>query len=167
LSARFKQLEEGENYPCSHTTEPNVANMIDELRICYKCRYETYEVLRKCPKCGLGLFSTKQVRRLGWLMLPIGLLLIGMMGTITFYVTPALFHVGAPTGGKQVTATAEQSALILGLFGSVIAVGLICVANGLWQIKTGRRNKWLVYFSIGLIALVVIMVLATLNSLPK
>jgi hypothetical protein len=139
--------------------------MMDELRICYKCYYETNEALRKCPKCGLGLFSTKQVRRIGWMLLALGLLLVGMMGMITFYMAPALLQPGAPTGGMRSTATPEQAMLILGLFGSVIAVGLVCMVNGLWQIKTGRRNKLLVYFSFGMIALVVMAGLAVWKAL--
>jgi hypothetical protein len=139
--------------------------MIDDLRICYKCYYETNEALKKCPKCGLGLFSTKQVRRLGWVILALGMFLVGLMGTITFYVTPALLYAGSPTGGMQVTATTEQAALILALFGSVIAAGLISMVTGLWQIKTGRRNKWLVYSGIALIALVVIAAVLALKAI--
>jgi MFS family permease len=139
--------------------------MIDELRICYKCFYETNEVLKKCPKCGRGLFSKKQVRLLGWLILALGMFLVGLMGTITIYVTPALLYAGAPTGGKQVTATAEQATLILALFGSLIAAGLIFMVTGLWQIKTGRRNKWLVYSSIALIGLVVIAAVLALKAI--
>lgn len=54
-------------------------------------------------------------------------------------------YTGAGFAGAraQFTGTPEQAQLILGLFGMVIAFGLGSIASGLFQIKTGRRNKWL------------------------
>ena len=130
--------------------------MTDELRRCFKCGYETNEALKRCPRCGLGLQSTKQVRRLGWLVLALGLFIVGLMGTITFQTAPALLQPREPMDSEQFTGTAAQGALILTLFSLVIAFGLIAVINGLFQIKTGRRSKALIYFSFGLLILVAI-----------
>jgi hypothetical protein len=58
--------------------------------------------------------------------------------------------------GERFTGTAAQGALILTLFSLVIAFGLIAVINGLFQIKTGRRSKALIYFSFGLLILVAV-----------
>jgi MFS family permease len=127
--------------------------VIDELRRCSKCGYETMEVVSKCPQCGRKLLSAGQVRRLGWAQLILGLFLVGLMGTITFNLAPSMLRPGASQSGTRFTGTPEQAQLILGLFGLVIVFGLTGIVNGLWQIITGRRNKWI---------LVIILVLAVL-----
>lgn len=117
---------------------------MEEASSCYNCGHVTNEVADSCPKCGRRLRTAKQVRRLGWLQLLIGLFLVGLMGTITYNLAPALLPLpGAPQGGARFTGTPEQAQLILALFGLVIAFGLGSILSGLWQIKTGRRNKWL------------------------
>lgn len=91
--------------------------VIDELRKCYKCGYQTVELLRVCPKCGRRLLSVKQVRRLGWVQLILGLFIVGLMGTITFALAPSLLHPGVPERGEWFTGTAEQGLSTVGLFG--------------------------------------------------
>ena len=128
-----------------------------ELRTCFRCSYETNEVVAQCPKCGQRLRTSGQVRRLGVLQLLIGLFLVGLMGTITFMLAPAILRAGEPVGPDGgFTGTPQQALLILGLFGLVIAFGLGSMLTGLWQIKTGRRNKWLFF---GMLALFVLVVL--------
>jgi hypothetical protein len=88
----------------------------------------------------------------------IGLFLVGLMGTITFNTAPGLLQPGVPQGGERFTGTVEQGRFILGLFGLVIVFGLTSVVSGVWQIVTGRRNKWIRYFSFGLISVLVLVV---------
>jgi len=117
---------------------------MEQLSSCYSCGHTTTEVTTQCPKCGRRLRTAKQVRFLGWLQLLIGLFLVGLMGTITYNLAPMMFPVTEVRGGSaQFTGTPEQAQMILGLFGMVIAFGVGSIASGLWQIKTGRRNKWL------------------------
>jgi MFS family permease len=130
---------------------------MEESSSCYSCGHVTNEVVAKCPECGRRLRTAKQVRRLGWLQLVIGIFLVGLMGTITYNVAPLLLRpAGGAQGGARFTGTPEQASLILGLFGLVIAFGLGSILSGLWQIKTGRRNKWLL---IAMVALFVVLVL--------
>ena len=136
--------------------------MIDELRKCYKCGYETTEVVRQCPKCGRRVLSTKQVRRLGWLQLLLGLFLSAFMGTIALSLAPIMLH-----PGRGFTGTPQQALLILGLFGLVIVFGLSSIANGLWQIITGRRNKWILYLSFVLFALLLFVAWSVRNNLQS
>ncbi|HJR08614.1 MAG TPA: hypothetical protein VJ842_15245 [Pyrinomonadaceae bacterium] len=117
--------------------------MLEEASSCYSCGHVTNEDVGKCPKCGRRLRTAKQVRRLGWLQLAIGVFLIGLMGTITYNLAPALLQAGESVDGSRFTGTPQQAQLILGLFGMVLVFGVGSVASGLWQIKTGRRNKWL------------------------
>ncbi|HEX8131748.1 MAG TPA: hypothetical protein VF527_21815 [Pyrinomonadaceae bacterium] len=117
---------------------------MEESSSCYSCGHVTNEVTAQCPKCGRRLRTAKQVRRLGWVQLLIGLFLVGLMGTITYNLAPLMFPAVESRGaGARFTGTPEQAFLILALFGLVIVFGLGSILSGLWQIKTGRRNKWL------------------------
>lgn len=132
---------------------------MQEASSCYSCGHVTYETGNKCPKCGRRLRTAKQVRLLGWLQLAIGVFLVGLMGTITYYVAPLMLRAGETTGtsrGANFTGTPGQAQMILALFGMVIVFGLGSMLSGLWQIKTGRRNKWL--FIVMLVLFVVLIV---------
>jgi len=96
------------------------------------------------------------IRRLGWVLLAIGLFLVGLMGTITYHVAPTMLHPGVLIDGSKFTGTVEQGMLALRLFGIVIAFGFASGVMGLSQIRTGRRNKWMLYCLIGLLVLVLL-----------
>lgn len=139
---------------------------MDERRNCYKCGYQTVETITKCPKCGRKLLSTKLVRRLGWVQLFIGLFLVGMMAVITFNLAPNMLEPGVPdAGGSRFTGTREQAKVILSLFGLIIVFGLTSFVNGLWQVTTGRRNNWILYFGVFLFVLLIIFAWSVPNVL--
>ena len=130
---------------------------MDELRSCFKCSYETHEPYDHCPQCGQRLRTAGQVRVLGVLQLLIGLFLVGLMGTITFFTAPLMLRAGEESGsGSRFAGTAEQGFMILGLFALVIVFGLGSMLSGVWLIKTGRRSKWVLYGMLGLGVLVVV-----------
>lgn len=139
--------------------------MGSDIRRCEKCGYETQEKILKCPQCERRLVSPKQIRRIGWVLLLIGLFLIGLMGTITYNLAPSLLQPGNPDGGMNFTGTKEQGQLIVGLFGLVIAFGVISLVNGVWQIKTGSRNKWILAISFVFIVALVVTVWFVRQSL--
>ena len=115
---------------------------------------ETVEgTVEKCPKCGGKTRTSKTVRRLGWLLLLIGLFLVGFMGMITWKLLPSLMPVGDTLGTDTFTGTEEQAQMVLGLFGLVIAFGFASIFNGTWQIATGRRNRLVTFLTLGLAAL--------------
>jgi MFS family permease len=107
----------------------------------------------------------KNWRLRGWLQLLSGLILVGLMGTITYNLAPQMLRPGVAAGGGGFTGTAEQGLLILGLFGFLITFGLGSVASGLWQIATGRRNKWIFALTLGLFLLVMLAAWLTTGSL--
>ena len=132
---------------------------MEESSSCYSCGHVTNEAVSRCPECGRRLRTAKQVRRLGWLQLVIGVFLVGLMGTITYNLAPLMFPARPPAAGRsgaRFTGTPEQAQLILGLFGMVMVFGLGSIVSGVWQIKTGRRNKWLF---IVMVALFVVLIL--------
>ena len=135
--------------------------MAAEMSNCYSCGFAG-EAAGKCPNCGKRVRTAKVVRRLGWLQLLIGLFLVGLMGTITYNLAPALLSPAAATDGSRFTGSPGQALMILGLFGLVITFGFGSIAAGLWQIVTGRRNKWIFIFM--LVLFVVVMLVAWLTT---
>ena len=94
-----------------------------------------------------------------------GLILVVMMGAITYNLAPDMLRPGVSAGRGGFTGTAEQGLLILGLFGLVIAFGLGSVASGLWQIATRRRNNWMFAVMLALFVLVMLAAWFTTTSL--
>jgi MFS family permease len=136
--------------------------MAAEMSNCYRCGFAGEAAGDKCPNCGGRLRSARLVRGLGWLQLLIGLFLVGLMGTITYYLAPALLSPAAATEGARFTGTPGQALMILGLFGLVITFGVGSIAAGLWQIVTGRRNRWI--FILMIVLFVVVMLAAWLTT---
>jgi MFS family permease len=138
-----------------------------QSRTCYslKCGYVTEEEVDNCPKCGGRMRSSRQVRVLGALQLIIGLFLIGLMGTITASVAPMLMHPGRSETGAGFTGTPEQGQLILGLFGLLLVFGFGATLSGLWQVITGRRNRWVVILMLVLFVILVLVGFALRSAL--
>lgn len=114
----------------------------------FSCRETVDGIVEKCPKCGTKMRTPKMVRRLGWFLLLLGLFLVGLMGTVTINMAPALLHPYSPD--SNYTGTAEQAQMILRLFAAVIAFGIATMVNGTYQIVTGRQNGWIKAASLGL-----------------
>lgn len=100
--------------------------------------------------------TSKQVRLLGFAQLVLGLFLIGFMGAITFYLAPLMLNPAAADAGTSFTGTSAQAKIILILFGLVMAFGAGSGLSGLWQIVTGRRNKWITLIALAICALLII-----------
>jgi amino acid transporter len=129
---------------------------MEDFRSCYRCGHVTQELLDQCPRCGQRLLTARQVRRLGWAQGVIGLILVGLTGTILLYLIPLIFPPpGAPNQRAQFTGTAAQGWLVLGLLGVLLVLGLTSMISGLGQIKTGRRNRWIRRLAFGLVVLLV------------
>ncbi len=120
----------------------------EDLTKCYLCGYETYRLLSHCPRCGRAMRSKRWSRRYGWILLAIGIFISAVMGLVLSAIAMPLLNPGA--GGLRFSGTREQGRLILALLGAVELFGIAAICYGLWQIVTGRRNKWVIYFFIGL-----------------
>ena len=107
-----------------------------------RCRATAEGNVAKCPECGTRMRTPKDVRRLGWFLLLLGLFLTGFMSVLTWNMAPMLLYPGEEvTGSSRFTGTAEQAGMIFRLFGAVIVFGLATIASGALQIRTGRRNR--------------------------
>jgi hypothetical protein len=141
---------------------------VEERRNCYKCGYETVESLTKCPTCGRKLLSTKLVRRLGWAQLLVGVFLVGFIAIIIANIAPGMLNPGVPdASGSRFTGTREQGQIVLALLGVIIVFGLTSFVNGVWQIATGKRNKWILYFGVGLFIILLAFVWAVENVFAR
>ena len=135
-----------------------------ELRTCPKCGYETADVVSKCPKCGRRLLSARQVRRLGWVQVFLGIFLAGFIAIIIYKIGPTMLEPEVPdASGSRFTGTREQGQMVLALLGLIIVFGLTTLVNGVWQVATGTRNKWILYFGVGLFILLLAFVWTVQN----
>jgi len=129
----------------------------------FSCRETVDGTVEKCPKCGTKMRTPKMVRGLGWFLLLIGLFLVGLMGTVTWNMAPALLHPYAPD--SNFTGTAEQARMILRLFAIVIVFGIGTMINGAYQIVTRRRNTWITVAILGLAAALFVVAWVTNRGL--
>ena len=106
---------------------------------CKKCEYQLAPSVRQCPICGTRVQTAGQIRGLGVVQLLLGLILVGMMGTITVLLAPTMLS-GSKAG---FSGTPGQAVLILLLFGAVIVFGLASCVSGLYHVIVGKRNKWI------------------------
>jgi hypothetical protein len=101
--------------------------------------------------------SKRWSRGFGRILLVLGMLVSGVMSVVLSALGPVLLHPGAPHAGIRFSGTPEQAKLVLGILGAVELFGITAICYGLFQIVTGRRNKWVIHFMIG-VALVLAVV---------
>ena len=138
-----------------------------ETSICLspRCRATAEGTVAKCPECGTRMRTPKDVRRLGWFLLLIGLFLTGFMSVLTWNMAPMLLYPGEEvTGGSRFTGTADQAGMIFRLFGAVIVFGLGTIVNGVLQIRTGQRNRVVTIVTLVLFAVIAFFALAMKNG---
>ena len=106
------------------------------------CRATVEGIVPICPTCGKRMRTPKDTRRMGWFLLGVGVFLVALMGWVTWLMVPMLLDPGAAvSSGARFNGTPAQARVILMLFGSVIAFGVLTIVNGGWMIRTGMRSK--------------------------
>lgn len=109
-----------------------------------RCGFIAPGRVETCPKCGRRMRSQRTVRIYGTVLMLCGLVLLGLMGPITYYMLPELTHPGREfADGSRFTGSGDEADMILWLFGLVLLFGLVALLTGLWQVATGRRNRWI------------------------
>ncbi|HEY3742925.1 MAG TPA: hypothetical protein VGL53_23925 [Bryobacteraceae bacterium] len=89
------------------------------------------------------------IRRSGWVLIVVGLLLGLGMSYITAALGPGMLH---QTEGFK--GTAEQGANFVLLFALVILFGVNAFIAGIVMVKTGRRSRWAIGLMIVLFLLI-------------
>lgn len=132
----------------------------EDLSKCWSCGYETHRYKSQCPQCGAGLQSRRWSRRAGFMLVLCGLFMTGLMGTVCYYTVPMLLQPGVDIdGGGSFSGNAYQALMVLGIFSAVMAFSLTTLFYGLWQVVTGKRDKRIAYFMIGVFNLLMLVAL--------
>ncbi len=132
----------------------------EDLSKCYYCGYETHRLMSHCPNCGRGLQSKRWSGRFGWTLLACGIFISSLMGFVLYAIAPTILGAGKMSGGLRFSGTPEQGRFVLALLATVEIFGFTAICYGLWQILTGNRNKWVIYFFFALLLLVWALVLS-------
>ena len=84
--------------------------------------------------------EAKGNRTRGWLLIVLGVMLSIAMAVLSSYLWRTIHHPGRPGGVSRWTGSAEMTARTYQLFGTIFVFGLVCLATGIFQVRTGRRN---------------------------
>jgi hypothetical protein len=118
-----------------------------------------------CPKCDGPMRSVGESPLRGIVLLLCGLILLGLMGTITYYMYPTLTHPGVTVEGSTFTGTADQARITLLLFAAVIVFGLVATANGIYMLVTRQQSRAFMFASLGLAAILLVITFVAMTKL--
>lgn len=117
--------------------------------ICYNllCGNKVDGDVNQCPKCGKRMKSSSTVKRLGWLLLGLGLFLVGLLGFISAAMWPALtetaYDIQISGTSSHFNGTADQARAVMNLFLLIIGFGLLNIVNGIYQVAAANRSRLL------------------------
>ena len=141
--------------------------------ICYKltCGAVVPGLHTHCPQCGGRMKSETVVRRLGWVLLLLGLFLVGFVGYIISAIGPSLHAAMGETSGaadgSRFNASAGAASMVLWLLWSIVGFGAVGTLNGLVQALTGRRNRLLTVLLLGTTLAIVVLAVVTVNAIKS
>ncbi len=140
------------NHEISSVAKFDIQPVLDEPRTChnYWCNYKTNQPLSHCPECGRPLLNTQTYRLLGLALAFIGGLLAIAGASLLIFAAPRL------VGGMGVKL------FVWGIFGFLLAIGLMIMTAGLWQVLFGKRSQSLMTIVIAL--LITIMLIAAIGQ---
>lgn len=121
-----------------------------------------------CPTCGGRMKSERTVRTLGWVMVALGVFLVGLLGFIITAISPALTAAmsgaGQAADGSHFNASAGAASSVLWLLWIIFGFGVIDIVNGLYQGISGRRsrvmNLLLLLCALGIVVMAVMTVVS-------
>ena len=106
---------------------------------------------RYCPACGNPAVPQKRIRRLGALQIACGVILVVLMGAVSWFTVPIILaHAGVP--GEEMSR--QEGLLIIGLFAMLIAFGVGAIAAGWSALRNGRQNWKLAGVMFGVIVVI-------------
>ena len=111
--------------------------IMEEFTNCPKCDHQTTDLsVSFCAVCGGKMLSSRKIRKMGWMAVVTGGLLVAMMVGIVLWVR---FSDATWEG----TAEMARYAITVGIL--IVALGTVGITGGVWMIKHGKRNKVLTY----------------------
>ena len=150
----------------------------DESYSCLKCSYESDGAIKRCPRCGYKMYSATRIRRLGWVLVSLGVMIIIIVGVSVILLAgawsadlPPPVHHGTVRAEQKVEAgkveltplvpirrgRGEQKTgtgllmFIFGFIGRILSFGIVSLVGGIWQIVYGKPNKHQKAIVIGLL----------------
>ena len=101
--------------------------------------------------------EAKSNRTRGWLLIVLGLMLsLGMAG-LSFCLWRTIHYPGHSGGTSHWTGSVEMTDRTFQLFGTIFTFGLVCLATGIFQVRTGRRNMIAVALLLLLVGLMIFL----------
>ncbi|MEO8754662.1 MAG: hypothetical protein ABI624_18490 [Casimicrobiaceae bacterium] len=128
----------------------------EDLNTCIDCGYQTHQYRSVCPQCGGSMVTRRWGRRFGGILVVCGLAITGIMGVVSYYTVPLMLHPGKSIDGTRFSGTQAEALFALGIFAVVTAFGLTALFYGIWQVKTGKRDKRV---ALGMVALWTVLLL--------
>jgi hypothetical protein len=128
----------------------------EDLNTCNSCGYQTYQFRSECPQCGAGMVTRRWGRRFGGILVVCGVVITGIMGVVSYFTVPLVLHPGIPVGGTRFSGTPAEALFVMGIFAVVTAFGLTALFYGIWQVKTGKRDKRV---ALGMVAMWTVLLL--------
>jgi hypothetical protein len=109
---------------------------------------------RWCPTCRNVSMPQKSIRRRGVVLIICGLVLVGMMGALTWFLAPVMLGAGQEPGGPGFSGSRRDAMVVLGLFGAIALFGLGSLVAGYIQLRHGRQNWRVVWGMIGVLGVI-------------
>ncbi len=121
-----------------------------------------------CPKCGSTMKIVGESPWRGIVLVVCGLVMIIMIGVITWNLYPSLTNPGVrmPDGGRW-TGDAESARMVLLLFYALIAFGVVALANGIYMLVTRQQTRTFMFVSLGLAAAVLLIAFFTMGTIKN
>lgn len=113
----------------------------EDLNSCIHCGFQTHRYRSACPRCGGGTATCRWARRFGGMLTACGAVITALIALVSYSMVPAMLHPGKTMAGGRFTGTPAQALLFMAIFAAVAAFGLTALCYGIWQLKTGRRDK--------------------------
>ena len=108
------------------------------------------------PSASPANVNARKIRILGTIVLVIGALLAVGMVVLLVNMVPTLLHPGVEIDGTRFTGSLEQGRMVVALLAWIGLLGATFVGIGAHQLRTGRRDAWLLYIAGAMIAITVI-----------
>lgn len=125
----------------------------EDLSTCARCGFSTHKFMSHCSECGASMQSVRWSRRFGIGLFACGLFISAAIGAVIVNTAPLFLHPGQSIDGAEFSGSAAQGLLFLGIMGIVAAFGVMAMLYGLWQALSGKRDKRVIGFIVGLAAL--------------
>ena len=97
------------------------------------------------------------IRIAGVVSMALGMILIGIIGTVAYYTVPLMLADGETIDGSRFTGGPGARLLIFAIYGAVAAVGFTSMLSGAMHITTGKRFAPGIRLMLGFVSLLVML----------